>query len=181
MRRVSFKGMDCSIAQTLEIVGEWWTLLIVRDAFLGVRRFDVFQARLGIARNVLTNRLDRLVEHGVLMRVPYQDRPVRHEYRLTDKGQDLFHLLTAMRQWGDKWAVPAGGPPLQLVHDGCGQLADAVPVCSACGEQLSPHNVHTVPARPGSVPLPELPDPASAGAGQPPAGSSRGRGMTGQA
>jgi DNA-binding HxlR family transcriptional regulator len=169
MRRVSFKDMDCSVAQTLEVVGEWWTMLIVRDAFLGVRRFDEFQARLGIARNVLTNRLDRLVEHDILVRVPYQDRPVRHEYRLTDKGQDLFHLLTAMRQWGDKWAAPAGRP-LQLVHEGCGQVADAVPACSACGERLGPHNVHTVPGRPDAPPLPSR---ASAGAGQPAAPLAR--------
>ncbi len=85
MRRASFADMNCSIAQTLEIVGEWWTLLIVRDAMFGVTRFDEFSSRLGIARNVLAQRLDTLVEHGVLKKVPYQDNPVRHDYRLTDK------------------------------------------------------------------------------------------------
>ena len=98
--------MNCSVAQTLEVVGEWWSMLIVRDAFLGVRRFDQFQRRLGISRNILQQRLNRLVEAGVLARVQYSERPPRFEYRLTDKGRDLWPVLTAMRQWGDKYAAP---------------------------------------------------------------------------
>jgi DNA-binding HxlR family transcriptional regulator len=104
VRRTSFSEMPCSIARTLEVVGEWWTLLIVRDAFLGVTRFDDWQARLGIARNVLTARLDRLVHHGILERRRYQERPPRDEYVLTDKGRDLGPVLGALRVWGDTHA-----------------------------------------------------------------------------
>jgi DNA-binding HxlR family transcriptional regulator len=133
MRRASFEDMHCSVAQTLEVVGEWWTLLIVRDALLGVRRFDHFQRRLGISRNVLQERLARLVELDLLERVPYQDHPPRHEYHLTEKGQDLWPVLTALRQWGDRWAAP-DGPPVLLEHTRCGELVDAVYRCSECGD-----------------------------------------------
>src|SRR5207302_7873147 len=98
MQRTSFRAMDCSVAQCLEVVGEWWSLLIVRDAFLGVTRFDDFQSRLGISRNTLNQRLNHLVDRGVLKRVPYQARPPRSEYRLTEKGRDLWPVVTAMRQ-----------------------------------------------------------------------------------
>ena len=110
MQRKSFETMNCSVAQCLEVVGEWWSMLIIRDAFLGVRRFDDFQSRLGISRNILNVRLTSLVDAGVLERVPYQERPLRHEYRLTDKGRDLWPVLTTMREWGDKWAAPNGAP-----------------------------------------------------------------------
>ena len=111
MRRTSFEDMNCSVAQCLEVVGEWWSLLIVRDAFLGVRRFDDFQARLGISRNILNQRLNHLVDNGVLERLPYQDNPPRSEYRLTDKGRGLWHVVTAMRQWGDRWAARRTAAP----------------------------------------------------------------------
>src|SRR5215207_8178729 len=114
--------MDCSVARTLEVVGEWWTMLIVRDAFFGVTRFDDFQRRLGIARNVLTARLDKLVEVGVLERVAYQERPRRYEYRLTAKGRDLWPVLNALREWGDRWTAGDDGPPLDLVHRACGEV-----------------------------------------------------------
>ena len=87
MRRTSFEDINCSLAQCLEVVGEWWTLLIVRDALFGVTRFDEFRDRLGIARNVLTQRLDGLVEHGIMTKEPYQDNPVRYDYLLTPKGR----------------------------------------------------------------------------------------------
>jgi DNA-binding HxlR family transcriptional regulator len=148
MQRTSFKDMNCSLAQCLEVVGEWWSMLILRDAFLGVSRFDEFQARLGISRNVLNQRLGHLVEEGVLERVPYQDRPPRHDYRLTPKGRDLWHVITAMRQWGDRWAAP-GGSPVELVHSSCGHVAEAVPTCSECGEALEARTVRAV-AGPGS-------------------------------
>ena len=144
MRRTSFENMNCSVAQCLEVVGEWWSLLIVRDAFLGVRRFDDFQARLGIARNVLNDRLHKLVDAGVFVRVPYQDRPPRFEYRLTDRGRDLWPVITSMRQWGDKWAAPEG-PPLALRHTTCGHVAEAVMVCSECSETLEPRSVTAEP------------------------------------
>jgi DNA-binding HxlR family transcriptional regulator len=101
--RRDYEDQVCSIARALEVVGERWTLLIVRDALLGLRRFDEFQQSLGIARNVLTDRLNRLVDEGVLERVPYSERPVRYEYRLTDKGRDLSVALNSLRQWGDEY------------------------------------------------------------------------------
>ena len=148
VQRTSFEDMNCSVAQCLEVVGEWWSLLIVRDAFLGVRRFDDFQARLGISRNILNQRLTKLVDEGVLERVPYQDNPPRSEYRLTDKGRDLWHVLTAMRQWGDRWAAP-DGVPLKMRHTTCGRIVKAVAVCSYCGESLDLRSV-TVEPGPGA-------------------------------
>jgi len=159
VRRTSFADMPCAIARTLEVVGEWWSLLIVRDAFLGVTRFDDWQRRLGIARNVLAARLDRLVEEGVFERRRYQDNPPRHEYLLTDKGRDLAPVLQALRSWGDHYAPTPDGPTTVLVHDACGHAARPVPHCSACGERLG-RDVH-VEAGPGAV------DPAFVGAGRP--------------
>jgi len=155
MKRTSFETMNCSVAQCLEVVGEWWSLLILRDVFMGVRRFDDLQARLGISRNVLTQRLRHLVDSGVLERVPYQQNPPRYEYRLTEKGIDLWHVVTAMRQWGDKWAAP-DGPPVEIVHKECGHRADIVSTCSECGEPVSARDVRAVTG-PGAVagsPLP---------------------------
>jgi DNA-binding HxlR family transcriptional regulator len=103
MLKRNYEGQNCSIARALEIVGERWTLLIVRDAFLGRRRFDEFQESLGIARNVLADRLKRLVDEGILERVCYSERPERYEYRLTPKGRDLQIALAGLRQWGDKY------------------------------------------------------------------------------
>jgi DNA-binding HxlR family transcriptional regulator len=103
MLKRDYEGQNCSIARALEVIGERWTLLIVRDAFLGLRRFDEFQESLGIARNVLTERLNRLVEEGILERVQYSERPERFEYRLTNKGRDLNISLVGLRQWGDKY------------------------------------------------------------------------------
>jgi DNA-binding HxlR family transcriptional regulator len=144
MQRTSFEDMNCSVAQCLEIVGEWWSLLIVRDAFLGVTRFDDFQSRLGISRNILAQRLNRLVDNGVLKRKPYQEHPPRSEYRLTDKGRDLWHVITAMRQWGDRWAAPDGAP-IKIKHSACGRIVKAVPVCSYCGEALDARAVTAIP------------------------------------
>jgi DNA-binding HxlR family transcriptional regulator len=136
--------MNCSVAQCLEVIGEWWSMLIVRDAFLGVTRFDDFQARLGISRNVLNHRLNGLVENGVLKRVPYQEHPPRSEYRLTDKGRDLWGVLTAMRQWGDRWAAP-DGPRVETLHTACGHIARATQVCSECGDPIDARSVKAVP------------------------------------
>ena len=149
MERKSFADMHCSVAQCLEVVGEWWSLLIVRDVFLGVTRFDQFQERLGISRNVLNQRLNRLVEADVLQKVPYSDHPPRYDYRLTAKGRDLWPVLTAMRQWGDKHAAP-DGPPLHLVHKACGKVSHAVLTCSSCGERLTARDVRVVPG-PGDL------------------------------
>jgi DNA-binding HxlR family transcriptional regulator len=144
VERKSFAGMHCSVAQCLEVVGEWWTMLIVRDAFLGISRFDDFQERLGISRNILNQRLAHLLEHDVLRKVRYSDHPPRYEYRLTTKGRDLWPVLAAMRQWGDQHAAP-DGPPVQMIHKGCGNVADMVMNCSQCGEPLGSHDVTAVP------------------------------------
>ncbi|MHB1583485.1 MAG: winged helix-turn-helix transcriptional regulator [Acidimicrobiales bacterium] len=162
MERKSFADMHCSVAQCLEVVGEWWSMLIVRDAFLGVRRFDQFQRRLGISRNVLNQRLRRLVDQGVLERRRYSEHPPRDEYRLTDKGLDLWPVLTAMRQWGDRHAAP-DGPPVEMVHTACGAVATAVPTCSACGGPLTARDVRARPG-PGAV------EPLLVGAGAPSGG-----------
>jgi DNA-binding HxlR family transcriptional regulator len=149
VERKSFSEMHCSVAQCLEAVGEWWTLLIVRDAFLGVTRFDEFQRRLGISRNVLGQRLARLVEVGVLVKVPYSEHPPRFDYRLTERGRDLWPVIDAMRQWGDKHAAP-DGPPLRLIHRECGQTSEPRRVCSACGEPIGPRDLTPI-SGPGDV------------------------------
>jgi DNA-binding HxlR family transcriptional regulator len=156
--------MHCSIAQTLEVVGEWWTLLIVRDAVLGVTRFDDWQRRLGIARNVLSARLDALVEHGILERRRYQDHPPRDEYVLTRKGRDLAPVIEALRTWGDRHASP-DGPPVLMIHDDCGEAVHSVAHCSHCGERLHRDRIHLEPG-PGDPDLRFLPA-ASLGAQEP--------------
>jgi DNA-binding HxlR family transcriptional regulator len=144
VERKSFSDMHCSVAQCLEVVGEWWTLLIVRDAFLGVTRFDEFQERLGISRNVLGQRLARLTQAGVLTKVPYSQHPPRFDYRLTERGRDLWPVIDAMRQWGDKHAAP-DGPPLRLIHAKCGRISEPQLVCSACGEPIGARDVKAIP------------------------------------
>jgi DNA-binding HxlR family transcriptional regulator len=126
-----YESQNCSIARALEVVGERWTLLIVRDAFLGLRRFDEFQANLGIARNVLTDRLNRLVAEGILERVLYSRRPERFEYRLTPKGRELNVALAGLRQWGDKYVSEK--PPSVLRR-----RADRKPVIAALVPKGSP-------------------------------------------
>jgi DNA-binding HxlR family transcriptional regulator len=153
MRRTSFEDMRCSIAQTLEVVGEWWTLLVVRDLLLGVTRFEAIQERLGISRNILTDRLRTLEEAGIVERRPYQERPARYDYRLTEKGRDLWTVVNAMREWGDRWAAP-DGPPVELVHRRCGHVTHAVPTCAGCGEPLVYDELRMRPG-PGGGELPE--------------------------
>jgi DNA-binding HxlR family transcriptional regulator len=148
MRRTSFAAMNCSVAGALEVLGEWWTFLVLRDAFLGVRRFEDFHRRLGIARNVLTARLNTLVEHGVLERRRYQQRPDRYEYRLTAKGLDLYPVLISLMQWGDRWTGKEAGPPVDVVHRGCGEVSAPHLVCDRCGEPVDARQMQPV-AGPG--------------------------------
>jgi DNA-binding HxlR family transcriptional regulator len=136
----TYEGQVCSAARALEVVGERWTLLIVRDAFLGVRRFDDFQRSLGIARNVLQGRLERLVEHGILDRVRYRERPERFEYRLTEKGLDLWPVMVSLLAWGDRHAA-ADGPPVVLEHRDCGGRVNDRRICEKCGALLGPRDV----------------------------------------
>jgi DNA-binding HxlR family transcriptional regulator len=167
MARASFKGMSCSVARTLDVLGERWTPLIVRDILLGVRRFDAMQRNLGISRKVLAERLSDLVEHGVIERVPYQDHPPRYDYMLTEKGLDLAYVLLAMMAWGDRWASGEAGPPMVLRHEACGATVHAVPACSGCGETLLAGEVTPLPG-PGARRGPgtsELVEALAAGAG----------------
>ena len=139
-KRSNVDHLNCSIARSLEIVGEWWSLLIVRDAFLGIRRFDDFQRDLGISRNILSDRLGTLVEHGIFERRRYQEHPERFEYRLTPKGVELYPVIVSLLRWGDKWESP-DGPPLRLEHATCGHDSEAVLTCSHCHEPLDPREV----------------------------------------
>ncbi|MFC6091024.1 winged helix-turn-helix transcriptional regulator [Saccharothrix lopnurensis] len=136
MLRRTYDGQVCSIARTLEVVGERWTLLIVRDAFYGVTRFDGFLNRLPIARNVLSDRLNGLVDHGVLERVLYQDRPPRHEYRLTAKGRRLAPVLMTLMEWGDHHLAGEAGPPSVAEHNDCGGRVSTRLVCACCGRDV---------------------------------------------
>lgn len=136
--------MQCSIAQALEVVGDPWTLLIVRDLFFGYRRFDVLQERLGIPRTTLTDRLDRLVEHGVVERRPYQERPPRSEYWLTPKGLDLSPVLVTLMQWGDTHSG-AAEPPVVLLEPGTGRRIEPVLVDRSTGRSLAELRPRPVP------------------------------------
>jgi DNA-binding HxlR family transcriptional regulator len=151
MLKNDYDSQVCSIAATLEVVGERWSLLIVRDVLLGLRRFDEIQASLGIARNVLQTRLTRLLEHGVLEKRLYQERPARYEYRLTEKGLDLWPAIVALMNWGDRYAAPQAGAPVLLEHRGCGGAVDEHRICSACGARLSVRDVRALPG-PGATP-----------------------------
>jgi DNA-binding HxlR family transcriptional regulator len=142
MRWQQVQVAPCSIARALSVVGERWTLLILREIFFGVGRFDPLRRRLGISRNVLTQRLEHLVDNGVLEKVPYQDRPVRHEYRLTEKGRDLYPVLLALLGWGDRWANAGSPPSLTLTHRTCGHHLTPTTTCAHCGETLDPGSTH---------------------------------------
>ncbi|HET9443105.1 MAG TPA: helix-turn-helix domain-containing protein [Acidimicrobiales bacterium] len=141
----------CSIARTLDVIGERWTLLILRDAFRGVRRFEDLQRDLGIARNILADRLQKLVERGILSRRPYQARPVRYEYRLTPKGVDLSPALVALMRWGDTWLADDAGPPLVLAHKRCGEAVELSVRCPRCDEAVPPAGLAGRPG-PGARP-----------------------------
>ncbi|MGH8452944.1 MAG: winged helix-turn-helix transcriptional regulator [Nevskiales bacterium] len=142
MQRTSFAEISCSIARTLDVVGEWWTLLIIRDIFNGLRRFDDLLEHLGISRNILTDRLNTLVDKGVLKRARYQERPARYEYRLTEKGLDLLPILLLIMRWGDKWLAGEQGAPVTVVHTDCGNETLATVICSECGQPLIAGHLH---------------------------------------
>ena len=131
----------CSVARALAVVGDRWTLLILRDAFLGTRRFADFQRKLGVSRHRLSERLTKLVEQGVLKKVPYQERPPRHDYRLTEKGVALYPVLMTLSQWGTDWCDDGHGAPVEYLHDSCGHKAQPVLACSECGDEMSPWDV----------------------------------------
>lgn len=145
MRWSDLKKEPCSVARTVSVIGDRWTLLVLRDCFLRVRRFEQFQARLGITRHVLADRLRKLVKAGVLRREMYQAQPRRYEYRLTEKGLDLHAVVMAIVHWGDRHMAGKRGPPMLYEHSGCGRTFSPVTACSACGEALDPRAIRMRP------------------------------------
>jgi DNA-binding HxlR family transcriptional regulator len=141
MRWDEIGAVRCSVARALSVIGDRWTLLVLRDAFLRTRRFDDFQRQLGVTRHLLADRLRKLVNAGILQRVRYQEKPARYEYRLTEKGLDLYPVVVSLLRWGDRWMAGDAGPPLALVHKTCGHRMQPTLVCPDCGESLGPRDV----------------------------------------
>ncbi len=145
--RFSYSAENCSIHRSLEVVGERWTLLVLREAFYGVRRFEDFVRTLGCPRDVLSARLRTLVDEGILKREPYREpgSRVRSEYRLTEKGLELFPALLALMQWGDRWRADPSGPAVELAHRGCGEPLEIIMSCGAGHGPLTVRDVAAVP------------------------------------
>ncbi|PTL75855.1 helix-turn-helix domain-containing protein [Vitiosangium sp. GDMCC 1.1324] len=140
MRRTSFADEICPIARALEVVGDWWTLLVVREALTGTTRFDDFRTQLGIARNILAARLESLVEHGVLERRRYEEHPPRDEYVLTDKGRDLWRVVSSLAAWGMRWEGEGAKVGLRVTHADCGHSVRVKTVCPHCEQEVdTPH------------------------------------------
>jgi DNA-binding HxlR family transcriptional regulator len=152
-------AMECSVARTLDAIGDKWSLLILRDAFYGVRRFDDFQRDLGVARNILTDRLQKLVAKGVLEKRQYEERPPRFEYRLSDRGRDLVGVVLVMMRWGDRWTGD-GDAPVTITHTKCGHVTQPVVSCSECGDELKLGELWADPIPISSVRSPGQLDPA---------------------
>lgn len=150
MQRTQFGDLACSIARTLDVIGEPWSPLILRDVYVGMDRFEQIQADLGISRKVLTERLKWLVESGVLVRQQYEQRPPRYEYKLTPKGTELVDLLMVMVAWGDKFADQGAGPPVLYRHRACGEISHVELRCAHCGESMRGGDVELLPG-PGSA------------------------------
>ncbi|HWE45358.1 MAG TPA: helix-turn-helix domain-containing protein [Caulobacteraceae bacterium] len=140
-RTADYSNESCTVAATLEVIGDPWTLLVIRDAFQGVSRFEQWQERLGVARNVLAARLKSLVRHGVLEPQVYSERPLRHEYVLTRKGKDLYTVLLTMHGWGAKHLYGESGAGVSFVHKSCGAELDPKLACGCCGETVRPRDL----------------------------------------
>jgi DNA-binding HxlR family transcriptional regulator len=153
MPRPRFEEVNCPIARTLDVVGDRWTPLVIRDMVAGLTRFDAIQRNLGISRKVLAERLATLTGSGVVERAAYQDNPPRYDYSLTEKGEDLALVLLAMKTWGDRWVFGNTDVPLLIRHDACGTVGDPVPTCTGCGEQVHARDVTPLPG-PGFAPGP---------------------------
>ena len=148
MERTSFAEMQCSLAQSFEIIGDWWTPLIIRDLFLGLDRFDDLVENLGVSRNLLTRRLRSLLERGIVDRRPYAEKPKRYAYRLTEAGLALAPVLAALTAWGDKWAPPRGGGVIAFEHLRCGCQFTPRIVCSECADEIRGEEMRGVGAAP---------------------------------
>ena len=144
MRRTRFDDWDCSVARSVDILGDWWTPLIIRSSMLGARRFEQFTEYLGIPRNVLTERLNRLVDEGIMTKVEYQDRPVRYQYRLTEKGIGLYPVIVTMLEWGNQWLDWDVDPPVFLVDRETGERLEPVLVDRRTGRELEPRKTRAV-------------------------------------
>jgi DNA-binding HxlR family transcriptional regulator len=153
MDRISFADMRCSLGRSLEVIGDWWTPLILRDLFLGVSRFDDLVADLGMSRNLLARRLKWLVGSGVVEKRAYSQRPLRHDYVLTRAGEELVPVLLALAAWGDRWVRPREGVPLRFVHKTCGGDLKARVTCGQCGGAVEAADVVALPG-PGLAELP---------------------------
>jgi DNA-binding HxlR family transcriptional regulator len=151
MERTSFAKMRCSLARGLDLIGDWWSPLIIRDLFLDVTRFDELVEDLGISRNLLTRRLKSLVEKGIIEQRIYQRHPTRHDYRLTEAGRDLVPAILALTAWGDRWARPKEGSPILFIHKTCGHQFQARVTCSACGEAVLADAVRVRPGPGGAA------------------------------
>lgn len=163
MKRTSFGHMRCPIAQTLNHIGEWWTPLILRDLFYGIRRFEDLRRGLGISRRILSDRLKSLLESEIVEQRRYQDKPERYEYRLTERGVDLFPVLVALMRWGNRWMTTESTPVVELVHKDCAHVTKPILVCSHCGEEINAPNVRPVRHRAGSTEEWEALERASSG------------------
>ena len=155
MKKQDFSGWQCSVARTADLIGDWWTPLVLRDASRGVQTFDGFCDSLGISRNTLTQRLNRLVAEGLMRREAYNDRPKRYRYLLTEKGMDFVPVLLSMAAWGDKWLFD-NAPPFRLRHKRCGAELRSVVTCACCGEEVVAADLEPVGTQEC---LPTLPDP----------------------
>jgi DNA-binding HxlR family transcriptional regulator len=138
MDRLPLSDQHCSVARTLDIVGDRWTPLIVRDVALGISRFDAIQRNLGVSRKVLTQRLQNLLDHEVIARTAYQDNPPRFDYTLTEKGNDLAMVVLALQQFGDRWSFAQEGPPVLWRHLACGEISNPTVCCDKCGAAVRP-------------------------------------------
>jgi len=143
--RADFGTMYCSMARALDVIGDPWTPLVLRDLYLDINRFEELVTDLGISRNLLNTRLEHLVAAGVVERHRYQDNPPRHDYRLTTAGRDLIPVLMALTAWGDRWAPPPDGPPILFQH-ACGEIVTPTVTCPHCHDPIT---VDTVTAQPG--------------------------------
>jgi DNA-binding HxlR family transcriptional regulator len=150
MPKNKLDATNCSIANALDLIGEWWTILILRESFFGTRRFEDFQLHLGIARNILTTRLRKLCDSGVLERVPVKEGAKRHEYQLTKMGRDLQPTLIALTQWGDRWLHISDGAPVKFIERASGEEIADVAVLSKDGRELKARELALVPG-PGAT------------------------------